>query len=98
MNNIVFDPYVGQNYSNNPIRLLVVGESHYGFEDNDPNQPIIIGAYFHANEYSYAKYRPLELFPGTQVSTTNVINRFNQDGTLAANQNPSMQGVTIPST
>jgi hypothetical protein len=58
-------------------------EVYVVFEDNDPNQPIIIGAYFHANEFTYAKYRPLELFPGTQVSTTNVINRFNQDGTLA---------------
>ena len=55
------------------------------FENNDPNLPVIIGAYFHSNEFTYAKYRPLELYPGQQVSTSlNVsVNRFNADGSLA---------------
>jgi len=36
MTNIVFAPYYGALYSKSPVRLLIVGESHYGeFDSND---------------------------------------------------------------
>jgi hypothetical protein len=43
MTNIVFQPYIGPEYSNSAIRLLVVGESHYGFpeEESDTTQCVM---------------------------------------------------------
>ncbi len=36
MTNIVFAPYVGPRFQDGPVRLLLVGESHYGDPDHDP--------------------------------------------------------------
>lgn len=72
---------IGQNWgprrNTNNVHVVTSGvfsipkpgtEVYVIFENNDPNLPIVIGAFFHANEFEFEKRRPLELFPGTQVS------------------------------
>lgn len=43
--NLMFHPYVGPRYQCSDVRLLIVGESHYGFgpEDSDATQMVMNG-------------------------------------------------------
>lgn len=59
-------------------------EVYVTFENDDVNMPIVMGAIYHSSEYSYQKYRPLELIPGVEINDSSVdYNRFSPSGDLA---------------
>ena len=93
VNNIVFDPYVGQNYSNNPIRLLVVGESHYGFEDNDPNaSSITIESWRNGEKLRYFTILA-RIISGKLAKNLDRKNEFNQISFYNYVQAPMIDGI-----